>query len=241
MIREIAELLQLENFTVDDLFTYATNDEKIEPEASDEHLDDDLLQRAWYDHVSISIDKSLLRFLLKRLAKNGLGIAREFVVQQLISNRPEETQTGLNYLSAIGPTDAERRDLAKFAVSERCLSSYQRWQVLRWLYDRGRYPLLTKFAQQDLAYNRSLTWPYSVLYLARLRESHFFEELENTFTQQNDDLCRATIVAAFAFARKERRNAFVSRHSTDSELLRWAKRWAEREAQRADETPKSIA
>lgn len=79
-------------------------------------------------------DKTLFRFLLRRLGDAGDDIALEYC-KSIIESHPEETETLLKYFGLVKKADDVKAQLFDFLASPNAIYSYQNHQIITWLID----------------------------------------------------------------------------------------------------------
>lgn len=88
---------------------------------------------------SFEFNRTLFRFLLGHLGDGRSAIAASYA-QVVLEMRPEETDAVLRYFSAVGRERFDLDSLIAFISSSACVHDYQRFQVVRWVYETGIKP-----------------------------------------------------------------------------------------------------
>lgn len=84
-------------------------------------------------------DKSLFRFLLKRLGVVKDKFALDYC-KLIFIRHPQETHTVLRYIEDVDGYDLIEKTLIEFLSSGECVYSYQIYQVIEWIARQSNYP-----------------------------------------------------------------------------------------------------
>lgn len=183
----------------------------------------EVLERAFQDNFGTSenFDKTLLHFLLTRLAKAILKVAVTYTIE-LIQQRPEETEAALRYLLEVGASDAEEGRILDYISSAEAIYDYQTFQIITWFVKKGSFPrrLLQLCRAWSADKNRD-SWLRTAArsVLGQEGDQSDLEAIEGSYDTILGDLERADVVYALARMETSRRNSFFGRVSSDGELV----------------------
>lgn len=188
----------------------------------------DIIRETYQSHFIDSLspfDKSLFRFLLRRLASAGDTLAVENCRLQL-ERHPEETHTVLRYIGEVEATPDFGDFLAAYIGSDRAVYPYQTYQVLSWYLKIELEPPEGVIATaRGLAFDESQ--PEYLRAVARQMLGRYgaaadLERLEASYNRAGGDLEKAELICSISRMETGRRNAFLARVANDGELQRRA-------------------
>ena len=180
------------------------------------------------DGAPPDFDSSLLHFLLRRLRKVGSDVAVEYSVE-LLSARPDETQSALDYLAAF----LDRADVADsiigFACSDEAIYEYQTYLILKWLLERRvTTDDALQFARSIVADRSHPVWlrSYGFAFVGQFGDPADLEAIEAQYPAATGDLERAIMLCSLRRMSSLRRNSAYGRYGGDSFLSSVAVGWA---------------
>ena len=177
----------------------------------------EVVHRAYDDHFvagSEDFNKTLLHFLLRRMAKAGSDHAIPHVLSYLVS-MPQETGDILRYLGDIGKTKECEERLLSLLTNDLAIYPYQHYQFIQWWLSEGVCPN-EKFIRwvRGEFFERSIP-PYlaSVCaeFLGRFGSPADIERIEARLEDPISDLKRAELICAVRRLESGRRNSILGR------------------------------
>ena len=167
-------------------------------------------------------NKTLLRFLLRRLGSAGDPHALETVIPFLVEY-PEETDSILGYAQAVGAVDRIEAAWVDMVNTGQAPYHYQSYQVLRWriaidavpVEDFLRWVRTQAFEPVRLWGNRALARAL----LGRCGSVADLERLREIYGTANSELERAELVCCVQRMEVGQRNAFLGHASGDGDLV----------------------
>lgn len=173
------------------------------------------------DSTDDKFDKTLFRFLLKRLANRKDKFAVEHC-ETLLEKQPHETQTILNYFRACEVFVEVEANLVQFLNSEDAVYPYQIYQIIDSLCRIALQPSASLLAiSRSLAFDsRQPGYLRSVCraFLGMHGSAADLELLENSYPEASNQLEQSEIICCVARMEIGRRNAFLARAQGDGEL-----------------------
>lgn len=174
-----------------------------------------------------SFDRTLFRFLLRRLASAGDTLAVENCRLQF-EQHPEESRAILRYIGDVGAQADFGDFLSAYVASERAVYAYQTYNVINWyltLAARPPEPILgvargLAFDENQPEYLRAVTREM----IGQHGAPADLERIEAAYNTARGDLEKAEIICAVRRMETGRRNAFLGRVEHDGELQRRAAR-----------------
>jgi hypothetical protein len=160
-------------------------------------------------------DKTLFRFLLKRLAKAKDNFAVEYC-KTLFERHPEETTTLLKYFQNVKCVPDALEAIETFLLSENSIYHYQVYQIIEWM-DYIEEPLPS---DTIISFIRKLAFdnmkPYylksiSRKFLVRFANVSDLEMLEKLCIDTRDDVEQAEMICVIQKMEKNRRNSTYAR------------------------------
>jgi hypothetical protein len=184
----------------------------------------EVLEQAFQDNFGSSLEhfnKTLLHFLLTRLAKAKSHVATTYTIE-LIQQKPEETEWALRYLKEVGTNEAEDDRIIDYISSAEAIYDYQTFQIITWFVAKDSIParLLQLCRAWTADKNKDLwlrTAARSVLGIKG--DQSDLEAIEGSYDTIAGDLERADVVDALARMETGRRNSFFGRVLSDGELV----------------------
>jgi hypothetical protein len=187
----------------------------------------EVLEQAFNDYFLTSsekFDKTLLHYLLTRLAKARSELAMKYCIE-LISARPEETESALRYLGAFTLAADQTDAIIKYMGSKEAIYDYQLYQLVRWFYRKQVFPTKLIKLARDWAFdqNRDL-WLriYSLSILGERGNSADLSEVEKKYSVSGNAVEKAEIAIALRRLPESSRNSFYARIGADSDLVKRA-------------------
>lgn len=169
-------------------------------------------------------DKTLLRYLLTRLAAVGSTAAVRYCLQ-MIRDRPEEMDYVLKYLRDVQLDESDIADITSFMSSDEAIYDYQLYQLVRWFVDTHRLTDELVSLCRRWAFDRNREpWlrTYSLLVLAVAGNEADLEDIEQSYNTASTKCEKAEIVTCLHRMETSRRNRFYGRVRNDSDLIRRA-------------------
>jgi len=164
---------------------------------------------------------SLYHYILHRLGAQKDASALNYCIEQLYI-RPQETQQGLDYISAIDGYCAAYPLIERFLISEDSIYDYQKYQIFRWL---NSSPIAPSTGLLTLA--RQLTFDmarpgYLRAVCRRVLQDYGtiadIDRLEQSYGDGRNDFERAQILVSLKGMEPGRRNGFYGRAAEDGLL-----------------------
>jgi hypothetical protein len=164
---------------------------------------------------------SLYHYILHRLGAQKDASALNYCIEQLYI-RPQETQQGLDYISAIDGFCAAYPLIERFLISEDSIYDYQKYQIFRWL---NSSPIAPSTGLLTLA--RQLTFDmarpsYLRAVCRRVLQDYGtiadIDRLEQSYGDGRNDFERAQILVSLKGMEPGRRNGFYGRAAEDGLL-----------------------
>lgn len=179
------------------------------------------LFRERFTTADADFDKTLLHYLLTRLAAVGSTAAVKYCLQ-MIHDRPEEMDYVLKYLRGVQLDESDITDITSFMSSDEAIYDYQLYQIIRWFVDIGRLPDELVSLCRRWAFDRNREpWlrTYSLLVLARAGNEADLEGIEQSYNAAPTKCEKAEIVTCLERMEKSRRNRFYGRVEKDGDLI----------------------
>ncbi|HSZ54155.1 MAG TPA: RNA-directed DNA polymerase [Tepidisphaeraceae bacterium] len=173
-------------------------------------------------------DKTLFRFLVKRLGKAKDRFALDHC-RTILERQPQETESVLAYAKAIGAANDIEPTLAMFVESKDAVYDYQLYQIFEWVTDVLKPPghslvqsaRVRAFDGHHPQYLRVICKKL----LAEHGNSTDLERLEHSYANTNSAFEQAEIMCCLRKMERVRRNAFLKRAEGDGEWNRAAAQW----------------
>jgi hypothetical protein len=184
----------------------------------------EVLEQAFQDNFGSTVErfnKTLLHFLLTRLAKAKSKIAVSYAIE-LIQQRPEETETALRYLLEVGVGEVEDDRILDYISSAEAIYDYQTFQIVSWFATRRSIsPRLLHLCRAWSADKNRDPWLRMATrsVLGQEGDQSDLEAIEGSYDTILGDLERADVVEALARMETGRRNSFFGRVSSDGDLV----------------------
>lgn len=105
---------------------------KLTPDEASMDIIKEIFVKEFLEDKSSKFDKTLFRFLLKRLGEVKDEIALEYCLS-LFAKHPQETTTILNYFKALGKESEVEPNINEFLKSDLAIYPYQNYQIISWL------------------------------------------------------------------------------------------------------------
>ena len=205
--------------------SFSLADLKRHFETHPENIAKEVLEHAFQDFFGTGSDdfnKTLLHYLLTRLAKANSRIAVAYAVD-LLAQRPEETEPALRYLEEVGITEQDEQQILKYTSSPDAIYDYQLHQILEWFSRIKSYPeqLVRLCRQWTFDKNRDL-WLRTAAraVLGEVGDQSDLEAIESSYETFSGELEKADIVGSLARMEKGRRNSLFGRITSDGELVK---------------------
>jgi hypothetical protein len=191
----------------------------------------EIIQKAYQDYFVADgnvFNKSLFRFLLRRLAKQEDTFAGDHSFA-LLELHPEETQTILSYLRSVFPMEYLEPPIIQLIRSGRIVYYYQLYQILDWFYQYCARPsedLVDLFREIcfDAKFPRYVRTTCRA-FLANHGTNADLERIAAMYDYTADPSERVEIICSIRRLEKGRRNALFSRVESDGEMNRRAVKW----------------
>ena len=183
----------------------------------------EVLERAFSEHFkgnSEKFNKTLLHFLLTRLAKAKSTVAVKYAVE-LLQQRPEETEWVLPYLGEVGIDEQDEQEMLDYLSSPEAIYDYQTFQIVAWFSERTFIPdQLVQLCRGWSADRNKELWLRVAArgVLARVGDQSDLEAIESSYDVRLGDLECADIVHALSRVEASSRNSFFGRVSSDGDL-----------------------
>lgn len=159
-----------------------------------------------------AFDKSLFRFLIKRLYKEGDDYAANYCNYVFLMH-PEETHTALTYLTEIDYKDSLSL-IEEFLCSNNSVYEYQNYQLVEWLNGRSMIPTVRLLSRvRQLAFDSSSPEYLNAVttaFIGRHGDAADLDRLEQLCKASNG-LVQAKLMCTLARLEKSRRNGLFRR------------------------------
>jgi len=209
-------------------------DEILEESADDTPID--IIQQAYQSYFVEGLqpfNKTLFRFLLKRLAKQIDTFAGLHALSML-EPHPEETHTILQYLKAIYEVDSLQSLIVEELKGGSLVYDYQIYQIVAWFLENCQNPTpefmefirLTAFSLDRPRYVRTVCRAF----LGKFGTAADLERLADLYDVTTDPSERVEVICSLRRLERGRRNAFFGRVEGDGEMNRRAVRWIKAES-----------
>ncbi len=177
------------------------------------------------DSTDSAFDKTLFRFLLKRLGNRKDEFAVEHC-ETLLERQPQETHTILDYFSSCEVFAEVEAKLVQFLNSEDAVYPYQIYQIIDSLCRIAFHPSanLMGIARKLAFDSRQPPYLRSVCrsFLGYHGSAADLELLEHSYPEASNQLEQSELICCVARMEISRRNAFFARAQGDGELNRIA-------------------
>jgi hypothetical protein len=195
----------------------------------------EIIQKAYQDYFvagGSSFNKSLFRFLLNRLAKQGDTFAGDHSFA-LLEPHPEETHAILNYLRSVFPMEDLETWMIQSLRSGQLVYHYQFYEIFSWFYQYCANPSddlldLCRDICFDVKFPRYVRMPCRAL-LGKYGTNADIERIAAAYDHTTDPSERVEIICSIRRLERGRRNAFLARVENDSEMNRRAVKWVRSE------------
>jgi len=171
-----------------------------------------------------TVDKTLLRYLLPRLATAGSTVALP-LAGQLIRERPDELRSSLQYLGVVDPASEIAAEIPDLLSYDGYRYDYTVFLTLRWMWQyRITNDALLQFARAVLSEGTAQPWTrgYATAVLGRWGAATDLEHLMNVYDGLGADLDRAELICSASRVESGRRNAFLAQVAPGSMWTEWA-------------------
>jgi hypothetical protein len=223
-IQEIRDVLLTDNpyitmFDAEDALSATPEDTPIE-------VIREAFRTYFIDYNERGFDKTLFRFLLKRLSKQKDRFAVEYCINSLEAY-PEETRAVLSYFKEIGVVEEVTPQIERFLNSREAVYSYQVYLIIEWFLSTGITPSADLTATVRRA-SLDATQPFYVHSIARYFIGKYgsptdLEMLERAYPHSSPNE-QVEIICALARMERVRRNGFLARAEHDGDNHRRAVR-----------------
>jgi len=204
-------------------------DEILEESADETPIE--VIQKTYQEYFidgDHSFNKTLFRFLLKRLAKQGDSFAGLHSLGLLVAH-PEETHTILQYLESIYEIDSLQVPIAQTLRAGEIVYEYQVYQIVAWFLEYSKQATAelmdfirpTAFSADKQRYVRTVCRAF----LGKFGTTADLERLADLYDLTTDPSERVEIICSLRRFERGRRNAFFGRVEKDGEMNRRAVRW----------------
>jgi len=177
--------------------------------------------------TSSNFNKSLFRFLLRRLGSAGDNSALDHALG-LLKERPEETDAILSYVTALGEITRADGEIVGYINHDEAIYPYQAYQILKWRLCQSEPPsghllqLIRRFALQGDSPTYLCAEARAAL--GKWGSPADLEALMHAYGNATNDVERAEIICSIAKMETGRRNGFLGQVAGDSELCSRAAR-----------------
>lgn len=180
------------------------------------------------DLIDDNFDKTLFRFLLKRLARRNDNYVLDHC-KDLLLQHPEETIYILDYIKALDVVDEVKNAIVNYLESEDAVYMYQKYLIIDWFVKVTHTPTEELLAiVRNLAFDTSQP-PYlryiCIDYLGEYGPAADLERLQNTYDTISDPIEQFEIICSLRRMERGRRNTFLGRVQTENELNKLAVNW----------------
>ena len=216
-------------------------DETLESMEEDPPVE--VLNQAFQEHFidagEEDFDKSLFRFLIKRLGENNSDIAVAYCLN-LLETHPEETEYILKHLQSIlkhlqsidecpesiDAINQIKNSVVGFLRSVHAVYCYQNYQILEWFSEHNQESSdnLLEIARR-MAFDNS--HPKYLKVVSRKLVGEFgtsadLERLESLYAELDDEIEKCDIICCLKNMELSRRNSFLGRAQHDGKLVQIA-------------------
>lgn len=171
-----------------------------------------------------NFDKTLFRYLLKRLSKKKDKFAVGFCKDAIIDH-PEETLSILRYIKAVNALTDFEDTIISFLHSENAIYAYQIYLMIDWYLNTGCQPKI-ELVDSIRRILFDINEPLYVKSVAREFLGRFGSSTDLEFLESSYASCgipeQIEIICALKRQEKNRRNAFYARAEHDSPLHKYA-------------------
>jgi hypothetical protein len=231
----IAEVVQ-QSGDGDPYIDVSEADEILEESADDTPIE--IIQRTYQSYFVEGLqpfNKTLFRFLLKRLAKQTDSFAGQHALSML-EPHPEETHTILQHLTSIYEVDSLQTLIVEHLRSGRLVYDYQIYQIVAWFLENCRNPTLelmefirvAAFSSHRPRYVRTVCRAF----LGKFGTTADLERLADLYDVTTDPSERVEIICSLRRLEYGTRNAFFGRVEGDGEMNRRAVKWIKAQSAR---------
>ena len=184
-------------------------------------------QAYFIDSGDANFDKTLFRFLLKRLGAQSDGFAVDHS-STLFEKHPEEGQAVLGYFKAVGAAASVETSITAFLNSPEAVYPYQKYQIIEWFNSLEHSPSAELLdTARRLAFDGSQP-PYLRSVCRQLVGNHGtpadLERMEAEYADARNAIEQCEITCSLRRMETSRRNAFLRRTEGDGFLNRNAVR-----------------
>jgi hypothetical protein len=229
----IAEVVQ-QSGRGDPYIDVSEADEILEASADDTPIE--IIQRTYQSYFVEGLqpfNKTLFRFLLKRLAKQTDSFAGLHALSML-EPHPEETHTILQHLKSIYEVDSLQSLIVDELKGGRLVYDYQIYQIVAWFLENCQNPTLeltefirlTAFSSDRPRYVRTVCRAF----LGNFGTAADLERLADLYDVTTDPSERVEIICSLRRLERGRRNAFFGRVERDGEMNKRAVKWIKAES-----------
>jgi len=209
------------------------NDAEVENEEEEEEDDLNTLKatfKAYFLDDGSKFDKTLFRYLIKRIGNFKDRIALDFCINNL-ETHPQETNTFLKYFKAIDAQADVIEVLFHFLTSQEAIYSYQLYQILRWI--TSNFDTISEHqlrVVRDIANDGNN--PKYLTSVARESLSKFgniadLDELLGKYNNDLNELEKLEILSSINKMKRTKRNAFYGHKKNESVMndrtIKWIK------------------
>jgi hypothetical protein len=213
----------------DPYMSVAEADEILDESPEDAPIE--VVQQTYQTYFIDSADRfnrTLFRFLLKRLAKQGDDFASAHC-PMFLEEHPEETDAVLDYLGSLGDILVYGVPVADFLASGRLVYEYQVYQILEWFLEHSTTPS-NKLVERvrALCYSSSTVRyvkTYCRAFLGKFGSAADLERITDSYDETPDPSEKVEIICAIGRLERGRRNGFLARVERDGEMNLRAARW----------------
>jgi hypothetical protein len=197
------------------------------PEAAPIEVIQETYQTYFIDR-SDGFNRTLFRFLLKRLAKQGDDFASKHC-PTLLGEHPEETDAILDYLGSLGPAGQYGEPVWQLLASDQIVYHYQVYQLIEWFFKNTTYaPDELVEAVRTVAFDSSTpryVKTYCRAFLGKFGLAADLERIADSYDDTADRSEKVEIICSIGRLEPVRRNAFLARVEMDGEMNLRAARW----------------
>lgn len=183
--------------------------------------------RRYFIEAGNDFNKSLFRFLLRRLGSAGNSSALEHALG-LLREHPEETDAILSYAAALKEVARADAEITQFLLDEEAIYPYQAYQMMKWRRAQEEPPA-NDLMQRIRDY--SITGEVAAFLRSEARAAlgkwglpADLEALMHAYGNANGDIERAEIICCVARMEAGRRNSFLGQVAGDDDLCSRAAR-----------------
>ena len=163
-----------------------------------------ILQKTFEDNFNSKkfVDKSLYHYLVDRLGKQKSQTCKKQVLG-FIKTKPEETKYSLIYLTNLYKESklppALINHLVKHMKSDNCFYEYQKYEILKFLYEHEvKNKQLKEFSEKIAKDKNYSSWVRSYAIAIWMQNNAPKQELLDMYSNESDEIIKADLLQAYA-------------------------------------------